>query len=199
MPPFAGLARTLSFRLLDPVFRIDTEDQSHRHLVAICELHNYVRDLSRIAFSAAFEASQYLEHRTDRDLIVRQQVRRILTGASCPVGPNTSRLQCADLNPKRCDFHRQRVAKAADRPLGRMIRRIAGNREATTDRRHLEDVTALLLAHHWHGGTCGIHHAIEAGVDDSLEVLRTHLLERCKLPITRNAYTNIESSEGIHR
>ena len=58
MPPFLGLARTRSFRLLHPLFRIYTEDQPHWHLVAICQLHNYVRDLPRIAFRTSFEASQ---------------------------------------------------------------------------------------------------------------------------------------------
>src|SRR5712671_5147965 len=38
MPPFLGLARTRSFCLLHSLFRIDTEDQPHRHLVAICQL-----------------------------------------------------------------------------------------------------------------------------------------------------------------
>src|SRR4029077_19340102 len=179
-------------------FRIDTEDQPHRHLVAICQLYNYIRDLPRIAFRTPFEASQYVEHRTDRGLVVRQQVRRILTGAPCPVGPNTSRLQRADLDPERPDFHRQRVTETAHRPLGRVIRRIARNREATTDRRHLKDVTALLLAHQWHGGACCVHHAIKACVHDRLEVLRTHLLERRKLPITSIVDQNVQPPEGLH-
>jgi len=118
MPPFLGLARTRSFRLLHPAFRIDTEDQPHRHLVAIRELHNYVRYFPRIAFRTPFKASQYLQERTDRGLILRQQVRRILDRAPCPVGPNTSRLQGADLDPEARDFHRQRVDKTAHRPLG---------------------------------------------------------------------------------
>jgi hypothetical protein len=55
-------------------------------------LHNYIRNLPRVAFRTPFEASQHLEYRTDRGLVVRQQVRRILTGAPGPIGPNTSRL-----------------------------------------------------------------------------------------------------------
>ncbi len=90
MAPFLGFARTRGFRLLHPLFRIDTEDQPQRPLVAVCQLHNYIRDLPRIAFRTSFEASQHLEYRTDRRLIVRQQLRRILTGASRTVGPNTS-------------------------------------------------------------------------------------------------------------
>jgi hypothetical protein len=62
-----------------------------------------------------------------------------------------------------------------------VIRRIASNRKATTDRRHLKDVTAFLPTDHWHGGARCIHHPVEAGVHDSLEVLCTHLLERRKL------------------
>src|ERR1700693_6039375 len=156
MPPFLGLARTRSFRLLHPLFRIYTEDQPHRHLVAICELHDYIRDLPRIAFRTPFEASQHLEYRTDRALVVWQQVRRILTGPPLPVRPNTSRLQCADLDPKRRDLHPQKITETSHGPLGRVIRRIAGSREPATDRRHLKDVAALLLAHHWYGGGgCG--------------------------------------------
>src|SRR6266481_5731635 len=184
MSPFLGLTRTRSFRLLHPLFRVYTENQPHRHLVAICQLQNYLRDLSRIAFRTPLEASQYLEHRADRGLVVRQKLRRILTRAPCPVGPDASRLQCADLDPEWRDFHRQSVAETAHGPLGRVIRRIAGNREPTTDRRYLKDVTALLLAHHWHGGARGVHHAIEARVHDGLEVLRTHLLEWSKLAVT---------------
>src|ERR1700682_4380776 len=48
--PFLSLARARSFCLLHPLFRIDTEDQPHRHLVAICQLQYYARDLSWIAF-----------------------------------------------------------------------------------------------------------------------------------------------------
>ena len=56
MAPFLGFARTRSFRLLHPLFRIDTEDQPQRPLVAVCQLHNYIRDLPRIAFRTSFEA-----------------------------------------------------------------------------------------------------------------------------------------------
>src|SRR5258707_364717 len=66
MSPFVGLGGTRSFCLLHPLFRIDTEDQPHRHLVAIRQLHNYVRDFPRIPFRTSFEASQYLAERTDR-------------------------------------------------------------------------------------------------------------------------------------
>src|SRR6267378_2463967 len=199
MSPFLSLTRTRSFRLLHPLFRIYTENQPHRHLVAICQLQNYLRDLSRIAFRTPLEASQYLEHRADRGLVVRQKLRRILTRAPCPVGPDASRLQCADLDPERCDFHRQSVAETAHGPLGRVIWRIADNREATTDRRHLKDVTALLLAHHWYSGARCVNDAVEACVHDSLEVLRTHLLEWRELPITGIVDQHIQPSESVHR
>src|SRR6267143_3093793 len=199
MSPFLSLTRTRSFRLLHPLFRIYTENQPHRHLVAICQLQNYLRDLSRIAFRTPLEASQYLEHRADRGLVVRQKLRRILTRAPCPVGPDASRLQCADLDPERRDFHRQSVAETAHGPLGRVIGRIAGNREATTDRRHLKDVTAFLLTHHRHGGACCVHHAVKACVHDRLEVLRTHLLEGRKLPIACVIHQNVQPPECVHR
>src|SRR6266404_6011905 len=199
MSPFLGLARTGCFRLLHPLFRVYTEDQPHRHLVAIRQLHNYVGDLPRIPVRTPFEASQHLEYRTDRGLVVPQQVGRILPRAPCPVGPNTSRLQCADLDPERRDFHRQRVAETADSPLGRVIRRIAGNRVAATDRRHLKDVTALLLTHHWDSSACCVHHTVKACVHDSSEVLRTHLLERRKLPKSGIVDQNVQPPEGVHR
>src|SRR4030088_33114 len=129
MSPFLSFARSCSFRLLHPLFRIYTKDQPHRHLVAIRELDNYVGDLPRIAFRTPFQASQHLEYRTDRCLILWQQPRRILTGTPCPVGSNTSRLECANLEPEGRDFHRQSVAETAYSPLSRVIRRIAGNRE----------------------------------------------------------------------
>src|ERR1700726_1925909 len=92
MSPFFGLARSRSFRLLHALFRIYTEDQPHGHLVAVRQLHDHIGDLPRIAFRTPFESSQYLVHRTNRGLVVRQQVRHILTRAPCPVGPNASRL-----------------------------------------------------------------------------------------------------------
>src|SRR5260370_6727548 len=199
MPPFFGLTRTSSFRLLHAFFRIDTEDQPHWHLVAVRQLHNYVRDFPRITFQTPFESSQYLQERTDRGLILRQQVRRILNAAPCPVGPNTPRLQCADLDSEGRDFHRQRVAETAHRPLGRVVRRIARNGVAATDRRHLKDVTALLLTHHRHRGACCVHYAVKACVHDRLEVLRTHLLERRKLPITGIVDEHIQPPEGVYR
>src|ERR1700738_4599429 len=111
MSPFLSLPCARSFCLLHSLFRIDTEDQPHRHVIAVRQLRNYVRDFPWIAFQTAVEASQHLQERTDRGLILRQQVRRILNGAPCPVGPNTSRLQCADLDSEGRDFHRQRVAE----------------------------------------------------------------------------------------
>src|SRR5258708_12733134 len=105
MPPFVGLGGTRSFCLLHPLFRIDTEDQPHRHLVTICQLENYARDFPRIAFRTPFESSQYLQERTDRGLILRQQVRRILTGAPCPVGPNAPRLHLPPPHSEGPHFH----------------------------------------------------------------------------------------------
>ena len=64
MSPFLGLHCAGGFCLLHPLFRIDTEDETHRHLVAICQLQNYVRYFPRIAFRTPFEASQYLQERT---------------------------------------------------------------------------------------------------------------------------------------
>src|ERR1700676_3400276 len=96
LSPFLGLARSRSFRLLHALFRIYTENQPHRHVVTIRQLHNYVRDLSRIAFRTPFETSQHLEHRTHRGLVGRKQFRRILTGTPCPVGSDAARFQCAD-------------------------------------------------------------------------------------------------------
>src|SRR5277367_1814479 len=101
MPPFLGLPGARSLSLLHSLFRIYTEDQPRRHLVAICELHDYIRDLAWITFRAPFESSQNLVHRTDRGLVFRQQVRHILTRAPCPVVSNASRLQRAYLDPER--------------------------------------------------------------------------------------------------
>ena len=185
--------------MLHPLFRIDTEDQPHRHLVAVRQLQNYIRDLPRIAFRIPLEALQYLQKRTDRGLVLRQQLRSILSCAPRPVGPNTAWLQCADLDPERRDFHRQRVAETTDGPLGRVIRRIAGNPAATAGRRHLKDVTALLLAHHWHGRARCVDDAVEACVHNSLKILPAHLLERRKLPITSVVHQNVQPPEGVHR
>ncbi len=44
MSPLVGLGGAGGFCLLHPVFRIDTEDQPHWHLVAIRQLQNYARD-----------------------------------------------------------------------------------------------------------------------------------------------------------
>src|SRR5258708_6684260 len=146
--------------------------------------------------STSFEASEQLEHRTDRALIVRQQIRRILPCAPRPVGPNTAWLQRADLDPERRDLHRQSVAETAHGPLGRVIWRIAAVSDAATDRRHLKDVTALLLAHYRYGGTRCVNHAVETRVRDRLEVLRAYLLERRNLPITGIVDQDIQPPES---
>ena len=169
MAPFFRFSRSRSFRLLHPIFRIYTEYQPERHVVAIRQLQNYIRNLPRIAFRTPFEASQHLEYRTDRCFVLRQQLRRILTSAPCPVGANTSRLQSADLDPERRNFHRQRIAEAAYGSFGRVIGSITANRDTPTDRRHLKNVAALLFAHHRDGGACRVHHAVKAGVNDGLE------------------------------
>src|SRR5258706_15154565 len=198
MSKFLGLACTRSFRALHPLLRIYTENQPYRHFVAVCQSHDYFGDFPRIAFRAPFEASQHLEPRTDRFLVLRQQVRRILPSTPGPVSPDTSRLQRADPNPERRDFHRQSVAESSNGPLGRVIRSIAGNRQATTDRRYLKDVTALLFAHHWYGRARCVNDAVEACVHDSLEVLPPHLLERSKLPITGIVDQHVQPTERVH-
>jgi hypothetical protein len=50
MSPFLGLQCASGYRSLHSLCRIDTEDQPHRHLVAIRKLHNHVREFPRIAF-----------------------------------------------------------------------------------------------------------------------------------------------------
>src|ERR1700693_6594391 len=104
MSPFFTFHCARASSLLPPRFRVTTENQPHRHLVAVRQLQNYVRDLSWIAFRTSFESSQNLVHCTDRGLVLRQQVRHILTRALCPVGPNAARLECADLDPERREF-----------------------------------------------------------------------------------------------
>src|ERR1700674_5953961 len=98
MPPLLRLACARSFRPLHTLLRIYTEDQPDRHLIAVRQLHNHIRDLARIAFRTSFETSQQLEYRTDRGLVLWQQIRGILPCASRPVGPNAARLQSADLD-----------------------------------------------------------------------------------------------------
>src|ERR1700738_2460970 len=196
MPPFLRLACARSFRLVHTLLGIHTENQPDRHLIAVRQLHNHIRDLPRVAFRTSFEASEQLEHRTDRALIVRQQIRRILPCAPRPVGPNTAWLQRADLDPERRDLHRQSVAEPAHGPLGRVIWRIAAVSNAATDRRNLKDVTALLFAHYRYGGARCVNHAVETRVHDRLEVLRAYLLERRNLPITGIVDQDIQPPES---
>jgi hypothetical protein len=49
MPPLLGLACTRRFRLVHTLLRIHPEYQPERHLIAVRQLHNHIRDLSRIA------------------------------------------------------------------------------------------------------------------------------------------------------
>ena len=84
MSPFRGLGGAGSFCVLHALFRVYAEDQPGGDVVAIRQLHDYVRDFPGIAFRTPFEAAQYLRERTDRGLILRQQLRRILTGAPSP-------------------------------------------------------------------------------------------------------------------
>jgi hypothetical protein len=67
------------------LFRIHTEDQPQRQLVGICRSRNYNGDRPRIGIpNAPFKTSQHPEYRTDLGLILRHQVRLILTGAPLP-------------------------------------------------------------------------------------------------------------------
>jgi len=136
---FLSLARSTA-SVVAPAFPLYTENQPHRHLVAICQLQNYVRDLSRIAFRSP-RVSQHLVYRTDRASCLAAgpafppravPVVRIPPGSSVQILTPNGVLPC------------QRVAETAT-ATWRVIRRIAGNPEATTDRRHLKDVTALCL------------------------------------------------------
>src|ERR1700681_770676 len=199
MPPLLGLACARSFRMVHTLLRIHPENQPDRHLIAVRQLHNHIRDLARIAFRTSFETSQQLEYRTDRGLVLREQIRGILACTPRPVGPNTAWLQRADLDPERRDLHRQSVTETAHGPLGRVIWRIAAVSDAATDRRPLKDVTALLFAHYRYGGARCVNHAVETRVHDRLEVLRAYLLERRKVPITGIVDQDIQPSEGVHR
>ena len=134
-----------------------------------------------------------------RYFILRQKVRRFLSCAPCPIGPNAARLQSAYLDAERCDFHRESVAEAADSPLRRMVRRVAGNCQAAPDGRYLKDVAALLFAHHWDGGARRVHNAVEAGIHHCLEIFRTHLLERRKLSVTGIVDEYIYPPEAVDR
>jgi hypothetical protein len=49
-------------------------------------------------------------------------------------------------------------------PLGRVIRRVAGDRHAAADRRHLKDVAAPLLAHDRYRGARCVNHALDPRV-----------------------------------
>ena len=59
MSPFVGLGGARGFRLLHSFFRVYTKDQPHRHLVAVRQLHDYVRDFPRITFRTPSESSQH--------------------------------------------------------------------------------------------------------------------------------------------
>jgi hypothetical protein len=50
----------------------------------------------------------------------------------------------------------------------------------------------LLLSHHRNRSATRIHHTVQARIDDSLKILRTHLLKRRQLPITGVVHQNIQ-------
>ena len=187
------------FHPLHPLLRIDAQDQADRDFFAVCQLHHHIGDFARVALGTHFVALQELQDRADRRFILRQKFRRLLSCAPCPIGPNAARLQSAYLDAERCDFHRESVAKAADSPLRRVVRRIAGNRQAASDGRHLKDVAALLFAHHRDSGAGGVHNAVEASIHHCLKVFRTHLLERRKLSETGIIDEDIQPPEALDR
>src|ERR1700731_1503149 len=118
MAKFFGLACTRRFGLLHALLGVYPEDQPQRYIIAVRQLHNQVGDLAWVTFLTPLDALQQLQYGADRRLIVWQQMGRILSGAPRPVGANTTRLQCADLDPKRRDLHGQSVAETAHGPLG---------------------------------------------------------------------------------
>jgi NAD(P)-dependent dehydrogenase (short-subunit alcohol dehydrogenase family) len=74
--------------------------------------------------AAKWAVGGFSQERTDRGLILRQQVRRILNGAPCLVGAGTSRLQCADLDSEGRDFQRKGVTEDVARPLAQLLPRM---------------------------------------------------------------------------
>lgn len=83
-------------------------------------------------------------------------------------------------------------------PLSRVVRRVAGNRDASANRRNLQDPAALLPTHQRNGSSRRVNQSVKASVNHSLEVARGHLLERRELPISGIIHQHVKPSESVH-
>src|SRR6266481_6363027 len=80
-----------------------------------------------------------------------------------------------------------------------MVAGTARTSQATTHGGDLKDVTAPLLAHDRQRSAGHINDAIEICVHQRLESLRTQLLERSDVTVSRVIYDDIEVSENVNR
>src|SRR5438477_9908799 len=80
-----------------------------------------------------------------------------------------------------------------------MVASAAGAGQAATHGGDLKDVTAPLLAHDRQRSTGHVNDAIKICVHQRLESLRTQLLERSDVAVSRVIYEDIEVSENVNR
>src|SRR5437773_3326939 len=80
-----------------------------------------------------------------------------------------------------------------------MVAGTARTGQATAHGGDLKDVTAPLLAHERKRSASHINDAIEICVHQRLESLRTQLLERSDVTVSRVIYDDIEVSENVNR
>jgi hypothetical protein len=78
-----------------------------------------------------------------------------------------------------------------------VIRRVAGDGDATAYGRHLKNVSAVLLTHDREGGARGVDDAVKACVHDGLKVFGAHLLEGGKLAVSGVIDEDVEAPEGV--
>ena len=121
------------FGLLNALLCIDAEDQPHRNIIGLSQFNEQACDVLRVAFPVCLGKTETSVARGADLARSRGKVPGVAAGAAAPVGANAARLQGADLDTERTDLQSDRIAEAADGPLGRVIRTAAWKGESPTD------------------------------------------------------------------
>src|SRR5258708_2191758 len=92
---------------------------------------DHLSHFGRIAILMAPARLQYLDCRAHRRLIIREQVRCSFGRSNAPVRAYAAGFEGADLHAKGRDLLGERFCESPNSPLGSVVRRVAGDAQAT--------------------------------------------------------------------
>jgi hypothetical protein len=94
-------------------------------------------------------------------------------------------------------LYRQHPGEADQAGLGRAVVGLAEVAEDAGRRGSVDDAAVVLFAHHAPGGQGDVEGALEVDVDDRLELLRVHVLERSVSQDAGVVDDDVDLAEGV--